>query len=112
MTHSRSARRILASSVFVVLVVTCFCLAAKPTEAAGFRSCTNQKLENKGISQLRASRASCKLARQVAYARRGGDKMPKGFSCVSGTGSGGELKAYSCSRQDRIVRFLLLKPAS
>ena len=96
----------------VVLVATCICLGAKPTEAAGFRSCTNQSLENKGISQLRAKQASCKLARQVAYARRGGDKTPKGFSCVSGSGSGGDLKAYRCSRQDRIVRFLLLKPAS
>ena len=113
MPHSCLAPRTLVSSAFVVaLLASCLCLGAKPAAAAGFHSCSTQTLVNKGISQLRARHANCRLARQVALARRGGDKTPKGFSCVSGSGSGGDLTAYSCSKQERVVRFLLLKPAA
>lgn len=102
----RCSPRILVSSALVgTLVALCLCLGAKPAAAAGFHSCASQKLENKGIFSLKASHAKCKLARQVAYARRGGDQTPKGFSCVVGTG--GNLTPFSCFRRDQAVRFSL-----
>src|SRR5262245_29037190 len=117
--HSRSPRQIrssaeivLASALIVALATVCLCLGVEPAAAAKFHSCASQDLANKGISQLRASHAKCRLARQVALARRGGDKTPKGFSCKSGSGSGGDVTAFTCSQQDRVVRFLLLKSAS
>jgi hypothetical protein len=96
-THSR------ASSI--ALVALCLCLGAKPAAAAGFHSCASQKLENQGIFSLKASHAKCKLARQVAYARRRGDQTPKGFSCVAG--NGGNLTPFSCFRRNQVVRFSL-----
>jgi hypothetical protein len=110
--HSRSAPRIrsshhipVSSALVVALAALCLCLAAKPAAAAGFHSCSSQKLENKGIFSLKASHAKCKLARQVAFALRGGDQTPKGFSC--GTGEGGNLTPFSCFRRDQVVRFSL-----
>jgi hypothetical protein len=102
----RSSPRVLASSAGVItLVALCLWLAAKPAGAAGFRSCASQKLENQGIFSLKASHAKCKLARQVAFARRGGDETPKGFACV--TGNGGNLTPFSCFRRNQIVKFSL-----
>ena len=102
----RCSPRILVSSGLVVaLVALCLCLGAKPVAAAGFHSCASQKLENKGIFSLKASHAKCKLARQVAYARRNGDQTPKGFSCVEGVG--GNLTPFSCLRGNKVVKFSL-----
>lgn len=102
----RSSPRVLASSALVIaLVALCLCLGAKPAGAAGFHSCASQKLENQGIFSLKASHAKCKLARQVAFSRRGGDETPKGFSCV--TGSGGNLTPFSCFRGNQTVKFSL-----
>jgi hypothetical protein len=102
----RSSPRVLASSAVVIaLVALCLSLGAKPAAAAGFHSCASQKLENQGIFSLKASHAKCKLARQVAFARRGGDETPKGFSCV--TGGGGNLTPFSCFRRNQIVKFSL-----
>jgi hypothetical protein len=102
----RSSPHVLASSALViVLVALCFCLGAKPAAAAGFHSCASHKLDNQGIVRLKASHAKCKLARQVAYARRGGDETPKGFSCM--TGNGGNLTPFSCFRRNQIVKFSL-----
>jgi hypothetical protein len=102
----RSSPRILVSSALVAaLVALCLCLGAKPAAAAGFHSCASHKLENQGIFSLKASHAKCKLARQVAYARRRGDETPKGFSCV--TGEGGNLTPFSCSRGNKVVKFFL-----
>lgn len=102
----RSSPRVLASSAVVIaLVALCLCLGAKPAGAAGFHSCASQKLENQGIFSLKASHAKCKLARQVAFARRGGDETPKGFSCV--TGNGGNLTPFSCFRGNQTVKFSL-----
>jgi hypothetical protein len=102
----RSPPRILASSALVAgLVVLCLCLGAKSAAAAGFHSCTSQKLENQGIFSLKASHTKCKLARQVAYGRRGGDETPKGFSCVAG--NGGNLTPFSCFRGNQVVKFSL-----
>jgi hypothetical protein len=70
-----------------------------------FRSCTTEKLENQGVFQLKASHATCKLARQTAFAQRRGDATPKGFSCLPGIG--GNLTPYTCSRQQKIVKFSL-----
>ncbi len=78
---------------------------ANPAAAASFQSCASQKLENNGIFSLKASHAKCKVARQTAYARRGGDETPKGFSCV--TGSGGNLTPFTCFRRDQVVKFSL-----
>jgi hypothetical protein len=102
----RSSPRVLASSsVVIALVALCLCLGAKPAGAAGFHSCASQKLENQGVFSLKASHAKCKLARQVAFSRRGGDETPKGFSCV--TGSGGNLTPFSCFRGNQTVKFSL-----
>ena len=102
----RSSTRVLASiALAAVLFALCLCLAAKPAAAAGFHSCASQKLENQGVFSLKASHAKCKLARQVAFSRRGGDETPKGFSCV--TGSGGNLTPFSCFRGSQAVKFSL-----
>lgn len=102
----RPSSRILVSSALVVaLAALCLWLAAKPATAATFHSCASKKLENKGVFHLKASHARCKLARQVAFARRGGDETPKGFSCV--TLPGGNLTPYRCSRRDQVVKFSL-----
>ena len=95
----------MSSALVVALAALCLCLAAKPAAAAGFHSCASQKLENKGIFSLKASHAKCKLARQVAFALRGGDRTPKGFSCASG--EGGNLTPFSCFRHDQVVKFSL-----
>lgn len=81
------------------------CLGVKPAAAATFNSCASQKLENNGIFSLKASHAKCKVARQVAYARRSGDATPKGFSCV--TGEGGNLTPFTCVRREQVVKFSL-----
>ena len=104
--YFRSSPRVLASSAVVIaLVALCLCLGAKPAAAAGFHSCASQKLENQGIFSLKASHAKCKLARQVAFALRGGDQTPKGFSCASG--EGGNLTPFSCFRRNQTVKFSL-----
>ena len=101
-THgSRVATLALATALLLCFV----CLGAKPAAAATFHSCASQKLENNGIFSLRASHAKCKVARQVAYARRSGDETPKGFSCV--TGEGGNLTPFTCVRRDQVVKFSL-----
>ena len=112
MPHSDSAPRIRSSprilvwsTVISAVVALCLCLGANSAAAAGFHSCASQKLENQGIFSLKASHAKCKLARQVAYARRRGDETPKGFSCV--TGEGGNLTPFSCFRGDKVVKFFL-----
>ena len=98
--------RILVSSALLAgLVALCLWVGAKPAAAAGFHSCASQKLENQGVFSLKASHAKCKLARQVAFARRRGDETPKGFSCE--TGVGGNLTPFSCTRRDQIVKFSL-----
>jgi hypothetical protein len=102
----RSAAWILASSALVLGLAALFlCLGARPAAAAGFHSCASQKLENQGIFSLKASHAKCKLARQVAHARRNGDQTPKGFSCV--VGNGGNLTPFSCFRRNQVVKFSL-----
>ena len=89
----------------MILAALCLVLGAKPAVAAGFHSCDSQKLDNKGIIDLKASHAKCKLARQVAFGLRGGDRTPKGFFCVAG--QGGNLTPFSCSRRDQVVKFSL-----
>ncbi len=110
MPHSYSAPRIrsyriLVAGALVATLALCLFLGVKPAAAAGFHSCATQKLENKGIFNLKASHAKCKLARQVAFALRGGDRTPKGFSCVAG--EGGNLTPFTCTRRDQIVKFSL-----
>lgn len=92
----------LATALFLSLPL--LSLGASPA-AAAFHSCASQKLENEGIYSLRASHAKCRVARQVAHARRRGDATPKGFSCM--TGQGGNLTPFACSRRDQAVRFSL-----
>jgi hypothetical protein len=72
-----------------------------------FKKCRagQAKLKRKGILHLRARRASCKLARQVAYGFVGGAKAPKGFACV--TGEGGNQFPVRCTRGPKQVRFTL-----
>lgn len=94
-----------ALALAAALLLFLLCLGAKPAGAATFQSCASQKLENNGIFSLKASHAKCKVARQTAYARRGGDESPKGFSCV--TGSGGNLTPFTCFRRDQVVKFSL-----
>ena len=102
----RSFARFLTSIVLVLaLAALGLWLVAKPAAAAGFHSCDSQKLDNKGIVNLKASHAKCRLARQVAFSLRGGDRTPKGFSCVAG--QGGNLTPFRCSRRDQLVRFSL-----
>jgi hypothetical protein len=96
---------LMSSVVAVALAALCLCLGAKPADAAGFHSCATQKLENRGIFSLKAKQAKCKLARQVAFARRSGDETPKGFSCV--IGEGGNLTPFTCLRRGQVVKFLL-----
>ncbi|MGZ5359113.1 MAG: hypothetical protein ACXWF9_08985 [Solirubrobacterales bacterium] len=94
-----------ALALATALLLFFLCLGAKPATAATFHSCASQKLENNGIFSLKASHAKCKVARQVAYARRSGDATPKGFSCV--TGEGGNLTPFTCFRRDQVVKFSL-----
>ncbi len=96
----------LVSSLLVIaLAALCLYFGAKPAGAAGFHSCASKKLENKGIFNLKASHAKCKLARQVAFGLRGGDETPKGFSCVAAPG--GNLTPFTCSRRGQVVKFSL-----
>lgn len=95
----------MSSALLVTLAALWLCLGAKPAGAAGFHSCATQKLENKGIFSLKARHAKCKLARQVAFGRRGGDDTPKGFSCKSRPG--GNLTPFTCTRRDQVVKFSL-----
>ncbi len=91
-----------------MLALAAICLyfvGAEPAGAAGFHSCASKKLENKGVFNLKASQAKCKLARQVAFGLRGGDQTPKGFSCVAAPG--GNLTPFTCSRRGQVVRFSL-----
>jgi hypothetical protein len=101
----RSARIVVSGALIAVLATLCLSLGAGPAGASGFHSCDSKKLDNKGIINLKASHAKCKLARQVAFARRGGDQTPKGFFCV--TGPGGNLTPFSCTRRDQVVKFSL-----
>ena len=113
MPRSRSAGQdrpghgapVAALALATALLLVFLCLGANPAGAANFHSCASQKLENEGIFSLKASHAKCKVARQVAHARRGGDATPKGFSCV--TGPGGNLTPFSCVRRDQRVKFSL-----
>lgn len=101
-THgSPAAALVLATAVLLFFL----CLGAKSAAGATFQSCGSQKLENNGIFSLKASHAKCKVARQVANARRSGDVTPKGFSCV--TGEGGNLTPFTCYRRDQVVKFSL-----
>ena len=112
MTRSRSSGRhhpahgfrlaVLALAMALVLFFLWF--GAKPAEGV-FHSCATQKLENNGIFSLRANHAKCRLARQVANARRRGDRTPKGFSCR--TGQGGNLTPFACFRREQVVKFSL-----
>ena len=112
MPHSNSCQpirrspRILVSSALIAVLATLYLsLGAGSAGAAGFHSCDSKKLDNKGIINLKANHAKCKLARQVAFARRGGDPTPKGFSCV--TGPGGNLTPFTCMRREQVVKFSL-----
>jgi hypothetical protein len=96
---------LLTRALLPLLVVLGLTVGAVPAAAAEFHSCASQKLENQGVFKLRASHAKCRLARQVAFARRGGDETPKGFSCT--TGAGGNLTPFSCTRGTKLVRFQL-----
>jgi hypothetical protein len=98
-------RPMIWSVLLLPLVVLCVCFGATSAAATGFHSCASQKLENQGIFHLKASHAKCKLARQVAYGRRRGDRTPKGFSCESGPG--GNLEPFTCTRRNQIVKFSL-----
>jgi hypothetical protein len=97
----RLAMLALAASAVLFLLW----LGGTPASAATFHSCASQKLENQGIFRLKASHAKCKLAREVAFARRNGDATPKGFSCQ--TGEGGNLTPFTCTRRNQIVKFSL-----
>lgn len=92
-------------SLAAAFLLFLLCLDGAPAAAAGFHSCASQKLENQGIFSLKASHAKCKLARQVAFARRRGDPTPKGFACV--TGNGGNLTPFTCFRRDQAVKYSL-----
>jgi hypothetical protein len=101
-----SLRFVIPTTVLAALVSICLCLGAGSAAASGFTPCgPKQKLENNGIFNLKAKNASCKVARQVAYARRGGDTSPKGYTCM--TGPGGNLTPYTCVRTASIVKFFL-----
>jgi len=93
----------MASALAASLVSLGLFLGVRPAAAARFHSCASQKLENKGIFNLKASHAKCRLARQVAFGLRGGDRTPKGFSCASG--EGGNLTPFTCTRRDQVVKF-------
>jgi hypothetical protein len=75
--------------------------------AQAFKKCRagQAKLKRNGILHLRARRAKCKLARQVAYGVIRGAKSPKGFACV--TGEGGNQFPVRCTRGRQQVRFTL-----
>ena len=94
-----------SSALAIAFVALCLCLGAESAGAAGFHGCGSQKLENKGVFSLKASGAKCKLARQVAFGLRSGDRTPKGFSCMAG--QGGNLTPFSCFRRDQAVKFSL-----
>ena len=97
---------LVPSLLALALVALClYFVGAEPAGAAGFHSCASKKLENKGVFNLKASQAKCKLARQVAFGLRGGDQTPKGFSCVAAPG--GNLTPFTCSRRGQVVRFSL-----
>ena len=95
----------LTRGLLPLLVLLGLLVGSGPAAAAEFHSCASQKLENQGVFKLRASHAKCRLARQVAFARRGGDETPKGFGCT--TGAGGNLTPFSCARGTKLVRFQL-----
>ena len=63
------------------------------------------KLKRSGIFHLRARRAKCKLARQVAYGVTRGATSPKGFACV--IGEGGNRFPVKCTRGRQEIRFTL-----
>jgi len=72
-----------------------------------FKKCRagQEKLKRNGIFHLRARRAKCKLARQVAYGVTRGATNPKGFACV--IGEGGNRFPVKCTRGRQQVRFTL-----
>ena len=95
-------------AILAALAALCLCLAlgAGTAGAGGFTKCgPRQQLQNNGIFGLRAINAKCRLARQVAYARKRGDNTPKGFTCMSGTG--GNLTPYTCVRTASVIKFSL-----
>jgi hypothetical protein len=95
-------------AILVTLAALCvgLCLGAAPASAGGFTSCgPKQKLENNGIFSLKARNAKCRIARQVAYARKRGDATPKGYTCMTGTG--GNLTPYTCVRTASVIKFFL-----
>jgi len=98
-----------AFAVAIATAVLLFplCFGSTPARAGGYHSCTTQKLENQGILNLSASHAKCRLARQVAYARKRGDRTPKGFSGASTCIGCGSNISFSYVRQRQRVKFSL-----
>jgi hypothetical protein len=103
--HPTHGSPLAALALATAALLLFLCLGPEPAAAATFHSCASQKLENQGVFSLKAGQAKCKVARQVAYARRSGDATPKGFSCV--TGEGGNLTPFTCFRRDQVVKFSL-----
>jgi hypothetical protein len=96
----------VAAIVALAALTLCLSLGAGTAGAGGFTKCgPKQKLENNGIFGLKAMNAKCRLARQVANARKRGDNTPKGFTCM--TGAGGNLTPYTCVRTASVIKFSL-----
>ena len=101
------AFRALAAAAVIALVAAASILPAGATAAGGFKGCSTEKLRNRGLIGLKASGATCELARQVAYAtlRDGTESTPKGFICTQLPG--GNLTPVHCSRGSKVVKFYL-----